>query len=83
VRENGSKQTMLFMSWVAAKLYTQILTRDVHVDHVVHSILRSYTVVGMETLHGLWAEFFLDGILTSSFEIAGLKVKLRKSGYNF
>jgi hypothetical protein len=73
---------MLFMSWVAAKLYIQILTRDVHIDHVVHSILRSYAVVGMETLHGLWVELLLDGIFASSFEMAGLKVKLRKSGYN-
>ncbi len=70
------------MSWVAAKLYTQILTCDVHMDHVVHSILRSYTVVGIETLHGLWVELLLDGIFTSSFKMAGLKVKLRKSGYN-
>jgi hypothetical protein len=67
------------MSWVAAKLYTQILTCDVHMDHVVHSILRSYTVVGMETLHGLWVELLLDGIFTSYFEMAGLKVKLRKA----
>ncbi len=74
---------MLFMSWVAANLYTQILTCDVHMDHVVHSILRSPTVVGMETLHGLWVELLLDGIFTSSFEMAGLKVKLRKSGYNW
>jgi hypothetical protein len=47
-------------------------------DHVVHSIL-SYTVVGMETLHGLWVELLLDGIFTSYFEMAGLKVKLRKA----